>query len=57
MNGAGLMVLAVLIPVAATPLIAAAGRWPNLRETVSLVAGGAVLAAVIGLYGQVGDGV
>jgi multicomponent Na+:H+ antiporter subunit D len=57
MNGPVLMVLAVVIPVVAAPLIAAAGRWPNVRESVSLAAGGAVLATVIGLYGQVSGGV
>ena len=56
MTGPGLMLLAVLIPVFAAPLIAATGRWPNLRETVSLVAGGGVLAAVTGLYRQISDG-
>ena len=50
MSGPGLMLLAVLIPVLAGPLIVATGRWPNLRESVSLTAGAAVFAAVLGLY-------
>ncbi len=56
MSGPGLMLLAVLIPVLAGPLIVATGRWPNLRETVSLTAGAAVFAAVLGLYGQIRAG-
>ncbi len=57
MSGGELMLLAVLIPAFAAPLIALAGRWPNIREAVSLTAGAAVFATVLVLLDQVQDGV
>jgi multicomponent Na+:H+ antiporter subunit D len=48
--------LCLLLPIAATVLIGLAGRRPNLRETVTLVAGVALLANVVWLSGAVLDG-
>ena len=52
--------LCMILPIAATVLIGLAGRHPNLRETVTLLAGVALLANVIWLSsavlgGQAGD--
>ena len=48
--------LCLALPIAATVLIGFAGRHPNLRETVTLVAGVALLANVVWLSGAVLDG-
>jgi multicomponent Na+:H+ antiporter subunit D len=40
--------LAVLLPLAGTVLIALFGRWPNLRETASLVTSASLFAVVAG---------
>jgi multicomponent Na+:H+ antiporter subunit D len=40
--------LAVLLPIAGTVLIALFGRWPNLRETASLVTSVSLFAVVAG---------
>lgn len=52
--------LCLVLPVAATVLIGLAGRYPNLRETITLVAGVALLANVVWLSsavlgGEAGD--
>ncbi|MCY3829828.1 MAG: monovalent cation/H+ antiporter subunit D family protein, partial [Rhodospirillaceae bacterium] len=37
MSGGLLIALALLIPLAGAGLIALSGRWPNLRETVTII--------------------
>jgi multicomponent Na+:H+ antiporter subunit D len=49
-TGAGLLVLALLIPLLAIPGIIAAYRVPNVREGVTLVAGLLLLAVVTAIY-------
>lgn len=41
------LILTLLIPLLGSVLIALAGRWPNLRETVTMVTAVALFAAVI----------
>ena len=48
--------LCMILPITATVLIGLAGRHPNLRETVTLVAGVALLANVVWLSAAVLDG-
>jgi multicomponent Na+:H+ antiporter subunit D len=48
-SGAQLIAAALLVPAAGGIGIALAGRWPNLRETVTLAAAAALLACVLGL--------
>lgn len=45
-----MIALPLLIPLAAALLIGLVGRWPNLRETVSVIAGIATLLSVYLLY-------
>jgi len=46
----GLSILwAILIPAAGALVLSQLGRWPNLRETVTLTAGGALFIDVSGL--------
>jgi multicomponent Na+:H+ antiporter subunit D len=45
--------LAIAVPVAGALLIAIAGRWPNLRETVTLVTAGLLLAVVAAITPEV----
>lgn len=50
----GLLIdLALLIPLGGAVLIALAGRWPNLREAVTLATAGALFAVVMALLGRV----
>jgi len=48
-SGAQLIAASVLGPAAGAALIALAGRWPNLREGVTLATAGLLLASVLGL--------
>jgi multicomponent Na+:H+ antiporter subunit D len=48
-----LIAAALLAPLAGAALIAASGRWPNLREGVTLATAVALLAAVAGLVPSV----
>ena len=48
-----LLVAALLIPLAAALLIPLFGKWPNLRETVTLIAAVALCLTVVGLLGPV----
>ncbi|WP_420450075.1 monovalent cation/H+ antiporter subunit D family protein [Candidatus Palauibacter sp.] len=50
------MHFALLIPLAGAVLIAALGRWPNLREAVTLVTGVALFGFVITLVPHVAGG-
>ena len=49
MSGAQLIAAALLVPAAGAAGIALAGRWPNLRESVTLATAAALLACVLGL--------
>lgn len=53
MSGAQLIAAALLVPVAGGIGIALAGRWPNLREAVTLATAAALLACVLGLLPMV----
>ncbi|HEX5092931.1 MAG TPA: hypothetical protein VFV84_09620, partial [Burkholderiales bacterium] len=46
---AGYIAGALLVPCAGAIGIALAGRWPNVRETVTLAAAGLLFACVLGL--------
>ena len=48
--------LAALLPIVASALVAVFGRWPNLRESASLAAGGLTFAMVWGLVDDVRTG-
>ena len=56
MNAAQLIAAALLVPAAGAALIAAAGRWPNLREAVTLATSAALFATVLALLPGVLDG-
>ena len=49
MTGAQLIVAALLLPAAGAAGVAAAGRWPNLREGVTLCTSALLFAAVLAL--------
>ena len=51
-----LLVIALLIPVAASLLILLTGRWENLREAVSILAGAALFVICVVLADSVLDG-
>jgi len=53
MSGAQLIVAALLLPAAGAVGIALAGRWPNLRESVTLAAAATLFAAVLALLPEV----
>ena len=53
MSGAPLIGAALLVPVAGACAIALAGRWPNLRESITLLTAGTLLACVTGLLPEV----
>ena len=50
------LVLALLIPALAALGVGLTGRWPNVREAVTLIAGGLLFAVVVFLAGAVMDG-
>ena len=47
------IIVALLVPLAAAPLIALLGSRPNLREAVTLIAGGVLFAVVGTLFPQI----
>ncbi len=49
MSGGALIMLALLVPSAGAALVALTGRWPNLREAVTLVCAGALCAVVLAI--------
>jgi multicomponent Na+:H+ antiporter subunit D len=51
-----LLISILALPFLAAAAIALAGRWPNLREAVSIGSGVLVAACVIALYGHVRSG-
>ena len=56
MNGATAIGLACLLPLCGAPLVALAGRMPNLRETITLATAVATFAVVCTLAPQVLEG-
>ncbi len=56
MSAAQLIVASLALPVAGAAAIALAGRWPNLRETVTLATALALFACVLGLLPEVLEG-
>ena len=48
--------LAILVPLVGAGLIALTGRWPNVREAVTLVTSAALFALVASLYPMVAAG-
>ena len=50
MSTSWLVLLTLLIPLAAALLITIFGRWPNLRDAISPLAGGVITLVVILLY-------
>ena len=56
MNGDLALAVALLLPVAGALLIAATGKWPNLREAVTLSTGGLLLLTVLTILSQVEQG-
>ncbi len=52
----GLMLAALAVPAAGALLIALAGRWPNLREAVTLATAALLLLCVLSLLPVVGAG-
>jgi len=55
-TGAQLIAACLLVPAAGAALIALAGRWPNLRETVTLGTAALLFAGVLGLLPTVQAG-
>jgi multicomponent Na+:H+ antiporter subunit D len=53
MDPQALVVAALLVPIAGAPLIAAAWRWPNVRETATLLTAIVLLLCVVGLLSPV----
>ncbi|KPK09156.1 MAG: cation:proton antiporter [Betaproteobacteria bacterium SG8_39] len=53
MTGAQLIAAAILLPALGAVCIALAGRWPNLREGVTLVTAALLFACVLALLPQV----
>ncbi len=56
MNGDLALAVALLLPVAGALLIAATGKWPNLREAVTLSTGGLLLLTVLTILSRVEQG-
>ena len=56
MSGATAIALAIFLPLGGALGIAVAGRWPNLREAVTLVTAIALFLIVGSLYGPVTEG-
>ncbi len=56
MSSATTIVLSLLLPLAGAILISMTGRWPNLRETITLVTAVAVALVVWSLVPEVMDG-
>ena len=50
------LLLLLLIPLSAAVLIPFAGKWPNIREAITFVAGAALLGVVIFLCREVASG-
>jgi multicomponent Na+:H+ antiporter subunit D len=50
------IILAILLPTLATPLIALLGKTPNLRDTASVVTGGILFLVVLSLLPDVSGG-
>ena len=56
MSGTQLIAAALLVPTAGAALISVAGRWPNVREAVTLATSLALFAVILALLPGVLDG-
>ena len=56
MSGNLLLAVALLLPVAGALLIAATGKWPNLREAMTLTTAGLLLLVVLSIYSDLQAG-
>ena len=56
MNGDLALAVALLLPVAGALLIAATGKWPNVREAVTLSTGGLLFLTVLTILSRVEQG-
>ncbi|MBF0255486.1 MAG: monovalent cation/H+ antiporter subunit D family protein [Gammaproteobacteria bacterium] len=56
MSGEMLLQLSLLLPLLAVPLLLLFGRWPNLRESITLATGLGLFALVLSLYNAYLDG-
>ena len=56
MSPTAAIIAALLIPTIGACLIALAGRWPNLREAVTLITAVLLFAAVVQIASEVMDG-
>ena len=56
MNGAQLIAAALLVPALGAALIAAAGRWPNVREATTLATSALLFAVILALLPDVLEG-
>jgi len=56
LNGAEALALALLLPSAGALLVGLSGRWPNLREGVTLVTAGLLFLTVLELFSDVQAG-
>jgi multicomponent Na+:H+ antiporter subunit D len=56
MSGNEALVVALLLPLAGALLIAATGKWPNVREAVTLSTAVLLFLTVLGILGDVEEG-
>ncbi|NKB69564.1 MAG: monovalent cation/H+ antiporter subunit D family protein [Candidatus Latescibacteria bacterium] len=56
MNSADALIVAVALPLLGALLVALAGRWPNLREAITLGSGALLLGVVLFLVGALNNG-
>ncbi len=56
MTGEGLLLAALATPLVAVVLVLLLGRWPDLREAASLLAGAVLTACCLALAGTLGEG-
>jgi multicomponent Na+:H+ antiporter subunit D len=55
-NGDLALVVALLLPVAGALLVAATGKWPNVREAVTLSTGGLLFLTVLTILSRLEQG-
>jgi multicomponent Na+:H+ antiporter subunit D len=51
-----LLAVALLLPIAGALLIAATGKWPNVREAVTLSTAGLLFLSVLTIYSNLQGG-
>jgi len=57
LSGNEALVVALLLPLAGALLIAATGKWPNVREAVTLSTAGLLFLTVLDIYADVEQGI